>query len=695
MTIRKISKDHLQLRRAELSLVDSREFLHRTDNPLKFWTLHATKPCLVDLTDFEVGQDKPKKPGMEDRWLGGYSGRPSLIHELLPAIKEKLMWATEKTCRGCIADLKSWWRLFDEMEEVPTHHTALAPTRSVKDLTHLHQQMAVQRFSPGTFSAFRSVADMTRRAIGMRPLAWNGPESLKPSRDIPTRAQSRALFTHIKRAWFEAIDRWNLVDDMLAKRRTPTNEEQVGWLLNARYIHPLIGIEDFPTTETLKKLWKQDTGRSENTMWRDGLAIDTMFAAFFPTAFEIRMGFHLALIGGGWNVQTLLDLRVNATAPISDCMPFLRNHPQDPTRYVMTGYKERGASDHSMHGDWKSDRSPGQIIRTIVERTWPLRQETVRLLRIAEQKLSELVAARAEVALVTKARLAVLELQRKSRSVWLYRTRSGIQALNEESYDKFERNTPILRIVIARINERRTANEDLIPRVCASDFRDIFAEYVYRISGGSVLAVQKALGHRSPFTTAKYLDNKIINADSARTFVTYTDEMWAMCITSGRLDHTTLRQIVEREHITPAQRLRLTEYRKLKMSRLGIGCKDPSRPPTWLDPQFKPDGRTLCASHRCTLCLENAVIAPEALEGLAMRLAELQHIRSRIPIEHFCRGGEVSWQTELQNTETALLGFEATSVQATLAKWSRRIEEGEHRVPEFNGISRRTGFEHV
>jgi hypothetical protein len=693
VTIHKISKDHLPLRRAELSLVDSRELLQRTDNPLRFWTQHATKPCLVDLTDLDVGQENPKKPGAEDRWLGGYSGRPSLIHELLPAIKEKLIWATEKTCRGCIADLKSWWRLFDEME-APSPNTTLvlAPTLSVRDLTHLHQQMAVQRFSPGTFSAFRSVADMTRRGLGMRPLAWNGPEALKPSRDIPTPAQSRVLFAHIKRAWFGAIDRWNLVDDMLAEKCAPANEEQAEWLLNAEYLHPLLGLETFPTTETLKKLWKQETGKSEKTMWRQGLAIDTMFAAFFPTAFEIRMGFHLALIGGGWNVQTLLDLPVNATAPLSECMPFLRNHPQDASRYIMTGYKERGASDHLMQGDWKSDRSPGQVIRTIVERTWPLRLELVRLLRMAEQKLSELVAAHIDVVSVTEARLTVLELQRKCRSVWLYRTRTGIQALHEESYDKFERNTPILRIVIARINEHRTANEDLIPRVRAGDFRDIFAEYVYRISGGSVLAVQKALGHRSPFTTAKYLDNKIINADSARTFVTYTNEMWAMCIASGRVDHTALRQIMEREHITPAQQLRLAEYRKLKKSRLGIGCKDPSRPPARLDPQFEPDGRTLCTVHRCTLCLENAVIAPEALEGLAMRLAELQYLRSRMPIEHFCRGGEVSWQTELENTGAALLGFEARLVQPTLDKWTRRIEEGEHRVPEFNGISQNTDF---
>ena len=147
-----------------------------------------------------------------------------------------------------------------------------------------------------------------------------------------------------------------------------------------------------------------------------------------------------------------------------------------------------------MHGDWKTDRSPGKVIRTLVERTWPLRQELVRSLRVAEITLSELIATHADVASVTEARIVVLELQRKSRSIWLYRAKGSIEALNAETYDKYERNTPILRIIVERVNEHRTPNEAPIPRVNASDFRDIFAEYVYRISGGSVLAVQKALG---------------------------------------------------------------------------------------------------------------------------------------------------------------------------------------------------------
>ena len=83
--------------------------------------------------------------------------------------------------------------------------------------------------------------------------------------------------------------------------------------------------------------------------------------------------------------------------------------------------------------------------------------------------------------------------------------------------------------------------------------------------------------------------------------------------------------------------------------------------------------------------LENAVIAPESLDGLAMRLAELRYLRTQMPIEHFYRGEEASWQAELENTETALLGFDSNAVGAAISKWVQQVEKGEHVVPEFNG----------
>ena len=45
-----------------------------------------------------------------------------------------------------------------------------------------------------------------------------------------------------------------------------------------------------------------------------------------------------------------------------------------------------------------------------------------------------------------------------------------------------------------------------------------------------------------------------------------------------------------------------------------------------------------------------------------------------------------------ENTETALLGFHASAVESALSKWVQRIEEGEHRVPEFNGDSMKTSY---
>ena len=157
---------------------------------------------------------------------------------------------------------------------------------------------------------------------------------------------------------------------------------------------------------------------------------------------------------------------------------------------------------------------------------------------------------------------------------------------------------------------------------------------------------------------------------------------------TGRLDHTVLRQVVEEGEINPVQLMRLEQYRSLKKSRIGLGCKNPKRPPMRLDPNFRPNDKSLCTVQRCTLCIENAVIAPEALSGLTMRLAELNHIQTRIPVEHFNRGRETSFQSEMKNTEVALLGFAENEVQAHLNDWMDQIELGKHRVPEFQSVAK-------
>lgn len=695
MTIRKTNKDNIEkFTPYVVSSVDTNND-RINENPLRFWTKHDTKPCHVDLTDLALGQDIPKKGGLKARWLGGYTGRPQLINELLPAIKEKLTWAAEKTCQGLVANLKNWWRLLDEIERKDSK-TALQIRKvsSVKDLTHLHQQLAVQRFLPTTFSAFRSIADSTRRALGLSPLEWIGPGERHTTRKLPTPAQSRKLFLRIKRGWLDAIDRWDLVDQLLSGNRIPETERERSLLANAAYLVETLNLQTskgkaFFKIEAAISRWTEENGTSRAAMAREGLSTQIMQEAFYPTSTDIRMAFHLALIGGGWNVQTLLDLKVKTDALAEARTPFLKNHPQDPSRYILVGFKARGYSNHILHGDWKTDRSPGTIIKTLVEKTWPVRMGIVDELKRAEAQLEKAIDSGASHDEIIAQKKAVVELQRKSTSVWISVTKGSVEALSSTTYDKNSRTVQFLHQLIHEINVGSKSEDasDKVPIITASDFRDIFAEYIYRTSGGSVLAVKRLLGHRSLESTTRYLSNTVISRESSRVFKLYTDAMWKMVSEKGHVDHTALKQIVEKGEITEEMNSRLEEYRYLKKSRLNMGCKDPKNPPERLSPFFNADDSQMCTMQRCTLC-EHAVLTPESIEGLAMRLSELRYLKLHIPIENFQRGADTSFQVEMESTEFALERFDPDSVDHFLKLWEARLSRGEHRAPEFSGTPR-------
>lgn len=122
-----------------------------------------------------------------------------------------------------------------------------------------------------------------------------------------------------------------------------------------------------------------------------------------------------------------------------------------------------------------------------------------------------------------------------------------------------------------------------------------------------------------------------------------------------------------------------------------MGCRDPQNPPARLDPFFIADGQEICTMQRCTLC-EHGVLTPESLEGLTMRFAELGFLKERIPIEYFARGGDISFQAEMNNTEAALKCFDPEKVRESIDMWAERLAKGTHRMPEFNGISRMQGI---
>lgn len=683
MSIRHVDKDHLKVLAPKLEAVHRIPPREDLDDPLVFWTQHPKSPFLIDLHFLAAGQTLPANDS--PNWNGGFSGRPLLTAQLAPAIKDKLLYAPRATCVTYLTHLRAWWRSFDELESAHLDKGGeVVKLESVAGLSAFHAHKAIDSgFGPNQFSSFRSVAEATRQALGLRPLHWLGPDTPSRRRHLPPPEQIALLWRELKHRWFSVLDRWSHAQDLLLGKVDPREDEEQLVLNYSTFVRASKSVQlakghSHPSHEDLRRAWPSKKRPQ-------GISTLAMYRGFYPDPQDIRAAFHLCLAGTGWNAQTLLDLEIDISDAAETRTPFLVPHPSDPTRFILIGRKNRGESEHIVYGDWKTDRSPGAVISALVKATWPMRLQIIRDLRDAETAFATaLQNGGVETREVQKLRSRMAQLKRATTSVWLYYATQGNMFLTESGYaSRTKGDDRFLPRLVDDINGRRPADQH-IPYVVAGDFRDAFAHYVWRSSGGSILHVMKALGHRSPRTTGTYLDNTAVNADSAGIFRCFSNALWEQLRNSKRLDPTLLAKVTRDGRTTPIELSRLEDYRALKRSRIGVLCRDPHHPPVNVDPNFVADGISLCTQQRCTLCLEHAVITHDSFPGLTMRLAELNWLQARMPVDAFL---ESDFRQELENTVAALSVFDGSEVAQSLSVWTARIERGEHRVVEFQGVS--------
>lgn len=667
MSIRTVNKNHLRSFAEPVSLVSTTRPTGQ-DDPLRFWTRHPKRPVLVDLTEFRDGQATPPK----GTWGGGYSGRPKLIAELAPALREITLVSSDKTIGQVKTSLRTWWRVFDDMEASARASGQDLRVSSVADITDLHRQVAFDSgLTRAAYSGFARALDLTRRALCLRPLHWVGPEQNVPTRHLPSFSQVKPVRDALKRDWYAALDRWARVDELRAGA-SPASQEEQSLLYNCTRLLEAAQTSGnaWPTGEELL------CGRSPSFRHKEGFCFAIAAHCIFPDAWDIRAAFHLCLATTGWNPATFIGLHVDE--------PFLEVHPRDESRYLLTGYKERARTCQVTEGLLKSQRSPGVILQTLMQRTAPLRVQLRDRHAAMLQEMERLLAEDAEQADVDALRKGIINIEEGLLSPWLFVTEKGIRWLTNANFSRVGKTATYLDQVVAELNAKRPEEQQL-PSLTAGDFRDAFAAFAYHQSGGMILHVMRALGHKRLSSTQRYLDNSLLNTEGAQIFQTFGNSLWREIELNGRLEPAVIAKWCQDGLITKEQRDRLDDYRRLKRSRLGIGCKDPTRPPRKVAPSFNPDGRSFCSTQRCTLCLENAVILPESRSGLAMRKAELLYIRDSIPVGIF---DETSFAEELHNTEVALLGFDAAEVAAMVSDWRKRIASGAHRVVQFETIGK-------
>lgn len=697
MSIEKKNKDHLKAH-GGVSLLPPEP--PKSDDPLKFWTSHSSESVFVDLRPFADGEFQKSRPG--GNWGGPYTGRPELIAELAPAIQARCSLVGQRRVDGKLSSLRAWWRLFDAIESDSVTTDRLNPqVSSVAHLSPLHEAIAKQRnMGAQNFKDFLTVADDTRRVLRLPKLGWIPPTTSPGESHLIPQHQARALRTALKQDWERVRKTWARNDRVIAEadRRAAgeasadLGEDEI-LLKNWQHflsIQRKTGLA-LPSGDQLLGNWT-----SVSTLSKRGLERRVMRAIQFPTVEEADIAFHLALMNSGWNPSTLI--KVDADDPY-----LTRDHPKNPGQLVLSSIDDtdNAADEETLKADkaraggrtqfcigQKSQSSSApMVVAAYLKRISPLREIVKADCKAAEQELSRLHSSGGTDEAIAAQFMRVQTLKRWSRSVWLYVDLKGnIGSLNILDWKRYPNpdggKGPVsyLDVVRHRVNAQRPA-DDQIPKVTPGDFRDIYARWVFIQSRGNILTVMLALGHASLETTQGYLRHKIYKVehdDQIRSFMNHLFDG----LGRGEVDLTKLAQLGRYGEITPEMEARLTEYRVLQRSRIGMGCANPRHPPVHVAPGHVP-GR-LCGTNRCLKQCEHARFHPDAMDGIAMRVEELMVMFERLPREAWLKGG---FQDELDVGEALLESvFLDTAVTEVREAWRKRILAGEHLIPGLGRI---------
>ena len=674
MSLREINKDHLREHARLVELVEAPLPLPDHDDSLKFWTGHPTQNFLVDLTVFATGEIAEEQ---DKRHIGPFTGRPNLIRQLALAINAALTGLAERTASSCLSSLKAWWRLLDAVErDAARAGQSMSRVEDVRQLTEIYASYG--RGDTGRppmtrhwFGTFKQLVNATLKNLGAPKLHWVAPEDGKPNRSLPSDIECTELRIRLKQEWDGVLRHFSLQDRVRTDGFQPTTTDEERLLAHWHHIHEVQTRtkKALPSSMELRHGQEKDDFRAKY-----GLQVTTMRSVAWPTSWQAEVAFHCCLMVTGLNPATLFSLNA-AEAHI-----WLNDHPRIPGRYLLLGTKARANdAEQPVEGLWKTRAGPGYIIRLWMERTAPLREQLRAELADERERYRQMIRNGTSPDDLTQQMQTVLELEEGCRSAWLFAGEKGcigwLTSRANMRYRAGGRNVTFLTALIAKFNQERAARQkDSIPHCTPSDFRDMFAAYVWRISGGNLFALMRALRHARVRTTQRYTDNTLLNAERNDATRRFGHNLFSLLQKRGGFDLTLLTHL-QRHGLVPADAAqRLSDYRDLERSRIQVGCKDPFRPP----PEIQaPGAAKVCRPQRCLLCKAHAVILPDSLDGVAMRVEELEYTKSVLPI--------VEWShrlaEEVANGLDVLQIFPVEQVKDARARWKKAIANGQHEIP--------------
>ena len=509
---------------------------------------------------------------------------------------------------------------------------------------------------------------------------WWPPAPDRPPTLAHTASASEAklLLHELKRRVQATYKRWDRCDALAATGRVllpvPSDKSTATFVPTEADLHAtyraFIASSGSPLP-TRRDLLRAMNVISDRDRWPRAWPIrfDELISAVYPTTSDLCAFLALFLARSGWNPATALAL------DITNEQWAVRTGTDDAPLWWIQSFKERSNS-------WQDTISPArlttgcyQLVRALIDRTKALRQ-WVRD-DPSQCELPELALKSPWIGISEAFSKSVVVLSRTDR-------------LNREIADATQSANQRQEDTWARANESRdpcavaTDRPPLVPSgISASDFRDIFAGFVFKESRYAWTLAQWALGHRSPSTTRRYLRSRAWREQTRDSLSRFGTLVFDEIEVHKRLDPVLVKARAAGHDLEPAQVERLQAWRK--RTYVGMGCQNPTMPDPGVDPQNPRDGTSACINtFRCATCSQG-VVFDDSLDFLARRIAELRWLQRQSPL--------ATWAGSSHETDLAILlatvsQWSTVEVEERTSYWEGRLARGEHRAIRFGGARR-------
>jgi hypothetical protein len=611
-----------------------------------------------------------------------FAGRPLLATDFLIPIQDYLTNISPNSFSAVRASLTLLWRFLDAHEHLDVSY--------IKDLTDVHGSaltLWLSEASQNLYRLLKTIVAFARRYYDLPELFWptlhdrdDGADRSDRADIDPTalRAVFKALVTEaqlIKEMFLEGRHLAAQGTDprqgrrLRRRDRTPWNvRENHAWL-----VHKLA----LPTIITKRTFLEQGasglhTARNNEVHYVPGPTYlapghtdqaTRGFAAklrwFYPSLFDTVIFYLLFQLTTGWNESTCLNLDVTRS-------DWETTHWLQPKLKILKSFKSRSNSFQYAVALENAQWRPYQIIRYMLLVTQGLRNRL--LIDIAD--LEALQSSADSVAL--RHRIAHLKILFKSP--WLFHSLDNVGEVVALSGSAFNYAfNGAIRALILRHDIRN--KNGLLCNFKGSDWRDAFAAHSNSATG--VFSASAGLGHVAQRDINRYLNQPRLRRNAYTNVRVLMRKAFDEVQSGILLDGSTLRVLVQAGSITEEQRARIADYKN--RSRLGMGCINPTSPPT----KIAPDHRAgeLCRHHRCSEC-SNGVLFDDSADLLVKRYAELIKIQEMIPATTW---NISSYRDEMESIQSILDHFDKATVEALQEAYLARFSSGVVPVIDLEG----------